>query len=111
MSERTHAKLHQAFHAGEFCVMLKLLIKRFWFSLFSVSPFSYAGRLLARVMPQSYIDRVYQDFFSERHSSSLTAKCLRAEVNRRYSSLSDSEIRRLNRETFWGSKPAKTGMA
>lgn len=87
---------------------MKRMIKKLWYSVFSDHPYCLPGRVLVKCLPVSYISQIQDDFFTRMGSSrGLVATMIRAELNRQYFSASEGDIRRLNRERFWGGEAGK----
>jgi hypothetical protein len=86
--------------------MIKKMLKKTWYSFFSNHPFVGLGRLIVKIFPEKYISRFSNQFFT-RKASSLTATLIQSGLNAQYYAKNESEIRRLNREEFWGSEAGK----
>ena len=67
---------------------------------------SALGWLFYRLAPASYRAACMEDFFAGQGPSGWLAHLVRKEIVRRYHALPDREKRRVNREKFWGAKPA-----
>lgn len=83
---------------------MKQLLKRVWFGLFVDHPLTYPGRVLMALLPATTRERYQTAFFTGNQTEGLTGRMIRAELNRRFYALGESERRRLNRERFWGGK-------
>src|SRR3989442_377110 len=84
------------------------LFKKLWYSVFSERPYTYVGRFFVKMVPKSYQARVRNEFFTARGPAGVLADIVRAELNRQYyTSTCEEEIRRRNREEFWGGGPGK----
>ncbi len=82
-------------------------LKKAWYALCADRPYAYIGRLIVRILPQSFQVRVRDEFFTARGPTGMFADIVRAEVNRRHYSADTEEVRRHAREFFWGSTPGK----
>lgn len=84
--------------------MSRQLLKKTWYLLFNDHPYTYPGRICIKFLPASYLSHFYDEFYSGKGPSGLFANMVRAELNRQYYSKAEEEIRRLNRDKFWGAK-------
>ena len=89
------------------CIVRQLL-KKTWHLIFSKRPHEYVGRLLVKIVPESYQSRVRNEFFTAGGPRGILADIVRAELNRQYySSKTGEETRKRDREVFWGATPGK----
>src|SRR5213594_2271397 len=89
------------------CIVRQLL-KKTWHLIFSKRPYEYVGRLLVKIVPESYQSRVRDEFFTGQGPRGILADIVRAELNGQYySSKTDEETRKRDREVFWGATPGK----
>ena len=89
------------------CIVRQLL-KKTWHVIFSKRPHEYVGRLLVKIVPESYQSRVRNEFFTAGGPRGILADIVRAELNRQYySSKTGEETRKRDREVFWGATPGK----
>ncbi len=59
-------------------------------------------------MPNSYLSHIEDNLWtSSKGPQGIISSIVKAEINRRYYSKTDSQIRKLNREKFWGGKAGK----
>lgn len=98
---------HVGSRVGGYRGRLRDPLKRVWYSVFPRSPYAYLGRAVIRLVPGSYVSKVRDNFFTGRGPSGIVGDAIRAELNRRYYSSSESDIRRRGRAEFWGSDPGK----
>jgi len=80
------------------------LLKKTWYELFSDHPYTYLGRFLWAISSNSYKARFYDEFFVKK---GYLATFIQAELERQHYSKKEDEIRRFNREKFWGGKAGK----
>ena len=84
------------------------LFKKPWYSVFSERPYTYVGRFIVKIVPESYQSRVRDEFFTGKGPTGIIADIIRAELNRQYySSDTAEEFRRRCREELWGGTPGK----
>ena len=87
--------------------VVKRRLKKLWYSVFCDHPYTYPGRFLIRLLPESRKLRFYDENFSFQPPSNLIANMVRIELIRQHHQRSDQEIRSLNREKLWGAAASK----
>ena len=87
--------------------VVKRRLKKLWYSVFCDHPYTYPGRFLIRLLPESRKLRFYDENFSFQPPSNLIANMVRIELIRQHHQRSDQEIRSLNREKLWGAATSK----
>jgi 2-polyprenyl-3-methyl-5-hydroxy-6-metoxy-1,4-benzoquinol methylase len=88
-------------------MFVKRLLKKIWHVVFEDHPFSYIGSLVLPLLPTTYLSRFNDEFFTANGPRGLIATLVRSAINRQYYSQSDEQIRKLNRQRFWGGKAGK----
>ena len=86
---------------------VKQILKRLWYTLFTDHPYSYVSRIIIPILPNSYLSHLEDNFFCGKGPQGKISIIVREETNRRYYSKTDNQIRKLNREKFWGAKSGK----
>ena len=88
--------------------IVRQFFKKTWHVIFSKRPHEYVGPFLVKIIPESYQSRVRNEFFTGKGPRGILADIIRAELNRQYySSKTAEEIRKRDREVFWGATPGK----
>ncbi len=88
--------------------MIKQTLRRGWYTFFAAHPLSYPARFILWTMSSKHRSEYLGGFLSgnEKRWPRLD-KMIRKEVCRQYYSKPDGEIRKLNREKFWGASTGK----
>ncbi len=85
----------------------KQILKKIWHIIFKNHPYAYGGRIIIRILPNSYLSHFEDGFLSGEGPQGIIANLVRAELNKRYYTKNNNQIRKLNREKYWGAKAGK----
>lgn len=86
---------------------MKSFFKRLWYLFFRNSPYTYIGRLAVKILPESYISNVRDEYFFVKGHTGFLVTAIKKELDKQYHSLSEQDKRRLNRKKFWGGAAGK----